>query len=186
MKYMSTHTPEVRWGAALPLPQRKCHVLSDGVSFLPAFEALPGPRAFTCLGCQVLPFPSLMQHCCPLNCTVLFPRLDCPGCDRARAPRRRSHMHSHWDACQAHASMHIHTQFRQTGAQVSAIILNTPTCAKHFSLSKEKRWQIKTKALLSRVLISHHFCSVVKNLLKDSWMHRWNYRRTVLSWKIQR
>lgn len=59
---------------------------------------------------------------------------------------KQSRTHAHWDAGQAHASMHSNTQLMQTdwGASIRALILNTPTCAKHFSLSKEKHG--KTKA----------------------------------------
>lgn len=158
MKYIftHTHTPERRWGEDLPLPQSKCHVLSDGVSFPPAdpaFEALPGALCFTCLGCQVLPSPSLMQHGCPFNCTVLLLWLDCPGCDRALGTEAESHActHAHWDAGQAHASMHSNTQLMQTdwGTSICALILNTPTCAKHFSLSKEKHGKTKATAAVA-------------------------------------
>lgn len=57
------------------------------------------------------------------------------------APKQRSRTHARWDAGQARASMHINTQLMQTdwGASIRALILNSPTCAKHFSLSKEKQ-----------------------------------------------
>lgn len=48
MKYMSTytHTNTPEGGGALPLPQSEGHVLSDGVSFPPADEAVQPLKRF--------------------------------------------------------------------------------------------------------------------------------------------
>ena len=99
-----THTAESAWGGeALSLPQSGCHVLSDGVSSPPADEPVEplkpfqGPVVFTCLGCQVLPSPSLMQHGCPLNLFVSAPLVSLPWRwpSAGQPSRGGTHTHTH-------------------------------------------------------------------------------------------
>ncbi len=66
---------------------------------------------FTCLGCQVLPSPSLMQHGCPVNLFVSVPLVGLPWLWPSTGQPSRGGEYTHMDTC---VDTHTYSSCRHT------------------------------------------------------------------------
>lgn len=112
---------------------------------------------FTCLGCQVLPSPSLMQHGCPLNLFVSVPLVGLPWL--WPSAERPSSGGTHTLACRPNACVHTHTraQFilaRKRGMQLQMQVHQTHACM-----------QYTPQTCLHSRRCAHHFSALLWNVL---------------------
>lgn len=115
IKNMSIHTRtnhrvcgEVRRSLSLRAGAMSCQMGLAPRQLMSQWSLWSPSRApwFTCLGCQVLPSPSLMQHGCPLNLFVSVPVAGLPWLWPSTGQWSRGGTHVH--AGQAHACICAH------------------------------------------------------------------------------